>query len=72
MKMFIIINPITNKPTQFSFSSENTVKFGETFINDSGVTEVRLVEPIILEINKHDPALLDKVYNPKTKKLEDE
>ena len=69
MKKYIVINPLTNKPTQFSFFKREDIKFGETY-TDSGQTYVRFHEPIYLEVNEINDELLQGTYNPKTKKLE--
>ena len=71
MKMYIIINPLTNKPTQFTSIVRDDIKFGETY-TDNGTTCIRYRDPILLEVLKPDDSLLSKVYNPNTKKLEDE
>jgi len=71
MKTYIVINPITNKPVQFSSVIRDDIKFGETYTDESGDTSIRFNEPIYLEVSKPDDKLLTKIYNPKTKKLED-
>jgi len=70
MKTYIIINPLTNKPIQFTSVVRDDIKFGETYL-DNGTTCIRYHDPILLEVSKPDDLLLEKKYNPKTKKLED-
>jgi len=69
MKKYIIINPLTNKPTQFSVIKRNDIKFGESY-TDNGQTCIRFHDPIYLEVDEINDELLSSTYNPKTKKLE--
>lgn len=71
MKKYILINPATNKPSEFSFNKESDRIYGETYTNDDGITAVRYHSPIVLEVNEINDCLLKKVYNPETGTLED-
>lgn len=63
--MYIIINPFTNKPIQFStFKDED---FNITNKNSDNTFETR--KALCIE-QEHDLSLLEKTYNPTTNQFE--
>lgn len=69
MKIYIVINPLTNKPTQFSLSQRGDLKFAETYIDSENKTQIRFLNAIFKEV-EYDENLLTKTYNPNTDSLE--
>lgn len=71
MKIYLYINPVTNRPFQFSFiKSEEAIIANNEKQPDGSYITVHY-KPIIIEVEKYDVSLLNKEYNPETKKLED-
>lgn len=70
MKTYIYINPINNKPYEFSSIKNEEQSIANNEILDDGTYGTKLYKPIILEIQEYDSLLLKKTYNPDTKLLE--
>ena len=70
MKYYIYINPINNKPYEFSTVLNDSYCIADNELQLDGTYAIKHYKPIILEIEKFDSSLLQKKYNPLTGKLE--
>ena len=71
MQYYIIINPFTNKPIQFSTLKDEKFLVKEVISSNlSGPPFIQTGYGICLEVADFDQALLEKTYNPETGLLE--
>lgn len=70
MKIFLYINPITNKPYEFSYYSREDFCIANSEKQEDGTYLTKSYKPIVIEVDKFDISLLEKKYNPETKRLE--
>ena len=70
MQYYIIINPFTNKPIQFSTLRDENFPVNDVVSNFEGPPTIRTGVGICLDIPNLDYTLLEKTYNPETGLLE--
>ena len=64
--MYILINPITNKPIQFStFKDDNYTITRSDQTDENNQRIITTITALCIE-QEYDIALLDKTYNPST------
>jgi hypothetical protein len=65
MKYYILINPFTNKPIQFSTFKNDDFKVADISIDSNGNRIANTQNALCLETD-YDFSLLEKTYDPNT------